>query len=452
MSRALFSVEAEHGVLGAMMRDAEKIDLIAAKLAAGDFYEPDNAALFAAIIDCHADGMPVDAVTVGVTHQFLPSGERVLAYAGEIAKNVPSAANWEAYANVVKERAVLRRVVEAADSIRELVGEDRPVAEIIASAQQAVADLHDLGGGGQDYCHVSEALPEVIDELDAKFHRRVDRGHSTGLPDLDGIIQGARPGNMIVIAGLPGSGKTTLGLQIAQHIATGGAGKGLVFSMEMSKKELINRGIASLGSVQLSRIDEGHSLEDGDWTGITVAVDKLQNSGLYLCDAPGLTAPRIRSIARHAQRTHGLDVVVVDYIGLIASEGRSQNRTVELGRISTAMKTLAKELKLPVIVLAQLNRDSTKRPGKRPVPQDLRDSGQIEADADTVILVHRDNDTDQGQNGVTELIVGKCRHAKVGSCLVQHQGQFSRFVSFAGQREVSQEDLEMGRGKFGRGF
>lgn len=447
MSRALFSIEAEHGVLGAMMLDASTIDLIAAKLTPADFYEPDNAALFAAVMDCHNEGMPVDPVTVGVEHQFLPSGERVMAYAGVIARDVPSAANWEAYANIVKERAVLRRVVEAADVIRALAGEDRPVADIIAGAQQAVADLHDLGGGDKDYCHVSEVLDEVINDLDDKFNGRIVRGHSTGLPDLDAIIQGARPGNMIVVAGLPGSGKTTLGLQVAQHIVTTAGGRGLVFSMEMSKKELVTRSISSLGSVHIGRMDEGHSLQDGDWTGITAAVARLKDSGLYLCDAPGLTAPRIRSIARHAHRTHGLDVVVVDYIGLIASEGRAQNRTVELGRISTAMKTLAKELKLPVIVLAQLNRDSTKRPGKRPTPQDLRDSGQIEADADTVILVHRDHDTEQGQNGVTELIVGKCRHAPVGSCLVQHQGQYSRFVSFAGGREEEQY-----RSRFGGDF
>lgn len=450
MSRELFSLDAEHGVLGAMMLDVNLIDPITSRLSAADFYDEDNAALFIAILECHADGMPVDAVTVGVSHEFLPNGERLLPFAAEIVHNVPSAANWEAYANVVKERAVLRRVVEAADAVRASVEDDRPVAEIIASAQQAMADLQDLGSAEADYVHIRDVLPQAVDQIDGKFNRTLTRGHSTGLPDLDDLIQSAGPGHMIVVAGLPGSGKTTLGLQIAQHIACQNDAKGLVFSMEMTRLELANRSLASIGGVSLKRIDEGTSLEDSDWPALTAAVNKLTQSGLYLCDTPGLTAARIRAIARTVQRAHGLDVVVVDYIGLIASETRSQSRTIELGKISTAMKNLAKELRVPVIVLAQLNRDSTKRPGKRPMASDLRDSGQIEADADTVILVHRDSDTEQGQNGVTELIVPKCRHAKVGSCFVQHQGQYSRFVSFAGPREISQEEVDMGRSFAGR--
>jgi replicative DNA helicase len=199
-----------------------------------------------------------------------------------------------------------------------------------------------------------------------------------------------------------------------------------------------------MGGISLTRLDEGHSLQDDDWPRITSAVSTLNGAKMFVSDQAGMSVARIRSVARQVQRAEGLSIVVVDYIGLIGAEGGGQNRTLELGRISTALKNLAKELEVPVIVLAQLNRGSTNRPDKRPRPSDLRDSGQIEADADVVILVHRDNDTEQGQNGVTELIVGKCRHAKVGSCLVQQQGQYVRFVPFEGPMP-SDEEVEISR-------
>ncbi|RMP26227.1 DnaB domain-containing protein [Pseudomonas amygdali pv. lachrymans] len=218
--------------------------------------------------------------------------------------------------------------------------------------------------------------------------------------------------------------------------------------MEMTKEELVTRGIASVGGVSLTRLDEGHTLQDEDWPKITSAVNVLHNSKLFVCDEEGMTAARIRSTARQVQRKEGLSIVVVDYIGLIAAEGAGQNRTLELGKISTALKNMAKELDVPVIVLAQLNRGSTNRTDKKPRPSDLRDSGQIEADADVVILVHRDPDSEEGLNGVTELIVGKCRHAKTGSCMVQQQGQYVRFVDFAGNPYATDEEVEMGRTSF----
>ena len=217
----------------------------------------------------------------------------------------------------------------------------------------------------------------------------------------------------------------------------------MVFSLEMPEEELGNRALASLGSVDLQVLDNGQLLDE-DWPRLTSAVSKIMDKPLYVSDKSGLTVPRIRSICRQVKRKHGLDVVVIDYIGLIGSDGKAFNRTAELGKISTGIVNIAKELEVPVILLAQLNRDSTKRPGKKPIASDLRDSGQIEADAHCIILVHRDMDDEQGQNGVTELIMPKCRHAPVGSCVVQQQGKFARFVNFAG-REPTQEEVEIGR-------
>lgn len=441
--RELYSDEAEHALLGALMLDGELFDSITSSVTTADFHDPENAALFQVMLDLHATGAPVDPVTLHDFKPYLPSGGSTIAYAGELARNTPSTANWKAYARTVTERAILRRLVDAADAVRDSANENRPVAEIIASAQQAMADLRDLDTGEPDYKRMDEVVTRNIDIIDAKFNDAVQSGLSTGLADLDKLIRGLRKKTVTIVAGLPGSGKTTLGLQIAQHIACTGLGVGMVFSLEMPEEELGNRALASLGSVDLQVLDNGKLLDE-DWPRLTSAVSKIMDKPLYVSDRSGLTVPRIRSICRQVKRKHGLDVVVIDYIGLIGSDGKAFNRTAELGKISTGIVNIAKELEVPVILLAQLNRDSTKRPGKKPIASDLRDSGQIEADAHCIILVHRDMDDEQGQNGVTELIMPKCRHAPVGSCVVQQQGKFARFVNFAG-REPTQEEVEIGR-------
>lgn len=441
--RELYSDEAEHALLGALMLDGELFDLITASVNTGDFHDPENAALFQVMLELNATGAPVDPVTLHDFKPILPSGGSTIAYAGELARNTPSTANWKAYARTVTERAVLRRLVDAADAVRDSANENRPVAEIIASAQQAMADLRDLDTGEPDYKRIDEVVSRNIDIIDAKYNGSVQLGLSTGLADLDKLIRGLRKKTVTIVAGLPGSGKTTLGLQIAQHIACTGLGVGMVFSLEMPEEELANRALASLGSIDLQLLDNG-KLEDDDWPRLTSAVNKIMDKPLYVSDKSGLTVPRIRSICRQVKRKHGLDVVVIDYIGLIGSDGKAFNRTAELGKISTGIVNIAKELEVPVILLAQLNRDSTKRPGKKPIASDLRDSGQIEADAHCIILVHRDMDSEEGQNGATELLMPKCRHAPVGSCIVQQQGKFARFVNFAG-REPTQEEVEIGR-------
>ncbi|MBJ2241258.1 replicative DNA helicase [Pseudomonas sp. MF6768] len=442
--RELYSDEAEHALLGSLLLDGDLFDSITTSVTVADFHDPENAALYQVMLDLHATGAPIDPVTLNDFRPKLPSGGTTFAYAVELATNTPSTANWGAYARTVSERAVLRRVVEAADAVRESASENRPVAEIIASAQQAMADLRDLDTGEPDYKRMDEVVTRNIDIIDSKFNSgETVSGLSTGLTKLDEMIRGLRKKTVTIVAGLPGSGKTTLGLQIAQHIACGGIGVGMVFSLEMPEEELANRALASLGAVDLKVLDSGR-LEDDDWPRLTAAVNKISGKPLYVSDKSGLTVARIRSICRQVKRKHGLDVVVIDYIGLIGSDGKAFNRTAELGKISTGIVNIAKELEVPVILLAQLNRDSTKRPGKKPIASDLRDSGQIEADAHCIILVHRDMDDEQGQNGATELIMPKCRHAPVGSCVVQQQGKFARFVDFAG-REPTQEEVEINR-------
>lgn len=434
--RELYSIESEHGVLGAMMIDESLVDEVLSRVSASDFSDLENAALFNAIIETREAGEPIDAVTVGTRVPVLPSGRSMIQFAGSIVANVPSAANWEVYAKHVRERSVLRAIVQAAESIRESVSTDQPLAEIIANAQQSIAELRDMGGMEADYKRLSDVVPAVIDGIDDRHNNRTVPHLSTGLPEFDKLLGGGlRKKSMVVIAGRPGSGKTTLGLQVAQNICTYQKGVGMVFSLEMPEEELCLRTMASLGSVSLNRLERPEHMADADWAGLTSAVSLIQQSEMYLSDKPGLTISRIRSIARQVKRRHGLSVMVIDYIGLISPDGKQSNRHESIAAISTAIKNLSKELEIPILVLAQLNRESTKRSGKRPQASDLRDSGQIEQDADAVILVHRDEETEHGQNGVTELILDKGRQAPVGSCLVQQEGQYARFVPFAGTRE-----------------
>lgn len=439
MSRELFSLEAEYCVLGALMLDESLFDEITSKLQAADFYDLECAALFNAIVETRAAGEPLDPVTIGVRHPVLPSGTRTIAFAGQMAKDVPSTSNWAAYAKHVKERAILRRVVEVAESIKESTGSMKPLAEIIANAQQAMADLRDLQGDEVEYKRLDAVLPGVIETIDEKFTDSALPKISTGLPDLDKLLGGGlREKWMLVVAGRPGSGKTTLGLQIAQHAATSLSKIGLVFSLEMPEEELALRSLASLGGVDLGRMDSGKLL-DNDWPLLTNAVCKAKDKELYLCDKPGLGVPQIRSICRQVQSKHGLDVVVIDYLTLIKTGAGYGSRSEAVGAISTAIKNLSKELGIPIILLAQLNREVTKRKGGKPMASDLRDSGQIEQDADAVLLVHRDEETEEGKNGVTELILDKGRQMKKGSCLVQQQGNFARFVSFSGRQYEEDE-------------
>lgn len=457
LSPNLYSLEAEHGVLGAIMLaslqgDQQLVEQALDAVTPQEFAFENNAALLEALRETHAQGMPLDPLTVGLTTRTLPDGDQTMAYAAEITRNVPSAANWKAYADHLRKLTVLRQVVDAGRTVQEVATAGGALAEVVAKAQQAVADLRDLDGAEPDVVRIGELLPAEVDRIDAGFNGQLEPCLSTGLKDLDELLGGGlRSKSMIVIAGRPASGKTTLGMQIAQNVAMGSSGVALVFSLEMPKEQLVRRSLASVGGISLERLRDPRKMQDEDWPKLTHAVSQLHSAPLYLCDRSTMSVARIRSESRKVQRQLGLSAVLVDYIGLIAGEG--PNRSERIAAISTSLKTLAKELDVPVLVLAQLNRDSTKRAGaaKRPQASELRDSGQIEQDADIVLLVHRDMETDAGRAGVTELILDKARDAKPGSCNVQQQGQYGRFTDLF-TRDYSQDEVEMNRPYHGRNY
>ena len=445
-----YRLESEQGVLGAIMiaslgGDAGMVGEIVSQMKSGDFWHQDNAALFDAIHDCHERGMPVDAVTLGSIQRYLPSGQATMEYTVNLCRNVPSAANWKSYAQQVRKWALVRQFRDLGRIVDIGVDDDLPADEILDQCQVALADLRDLQSGGKaGYKRMADVVPKVLDNMDDVLNDRAPPKLSTGLADLDKLIGFLRPKSMVVIAGRPGSGKTMLGLQIVNHVAIRGKGVGLIISLEMGEEELTVRTIASQGSIDLRRMEEVKHLELEEWDRIGVAASKINGAELYLNDTPGLTMPAIRSEALKLKKETGLDILMVDYLGLVGADGKTQNRGEAVAKISISMKNLSKELGIPVLVLAQLNRNPASRPGKKPQASDLRDSGQIEQDADAVILAHHDPDSEMGEQGVTELILDKGRQAPPGSCLVQRQGQFARFVNFAA-REPSQEEVEANR-------
>lgn len=450
--RELYSDEAEHGVLGAVLQAALQqddglVEDILGQMTSSDFYHVDNAALFEVMLECRDQSMPIDPVTVGTVQRTLPSGDQVMAYAAELANKVPSVANWKTYAKHVKEWGVIRRILDIAGQAREMVQAGAPTAEVIAASQQAMADLRDLHSGAGSYKRMSEILPAVLESMQDVLDDKAPPKKSTGLTDLDKLVGDLPPKSMIVIGGRPSSGKTMLGLQILQHIATHGQGVGLAVSLEMPGEQLTLRSIASLGGVGLQRLREVKSLDDDEWARVGSAAGKIKQAELYLIDRPGMTMPEIRTEARTLMREKGLDVLLIDYLQIIGFDSRLPSRTEAVARNSTAIMNLSRELGIPIIALAQVNRGPSSRPNKKPQSSDLKDSGQIEQDADVVILVHHDPESEAGQQGVTELIVDKNRHGDSGSCLVHRQGQYSRFANFAGCLP-SDEEMGSGRGSY----
>ncbi|UVK83801.1 AAA family ATPase [Pseudomonas sichuanensis] len=454
--RELFSDEAEHGVLGAVLQaglqqDVGLVEDILGQMSSSDFYHDDNAALFETMLECRDRSMPIDPVTVGTVRRALPSGDQVMAYAAELASKVPSVANWKAYAKHVKEWGVIRHVIGIAGQAEEMVQAGAPTAEVIAAAQQAMADLRDLDGETKGFKRLDAWMGTAAQLVDDKLNGNAPAWPGTGLDTLDELVQGIRPKKVTVIAGLPGSGKTTLALQIAQHNAVKEKQPWLVFSIEMPGEELGLRAIASLGGVSLQRLDNPDRMQDDDWTRMVSAVAQAQQAPLFVCDDPVQTPSSIRATARQCQREHGLAGIVVDYLTLVRGDSTGRSRSEEVGKISKALLQLAKEMAIPVIELAQLNRESTKRVGKKPQSSDLRDSGEIEADASCILMVHRDMDSEEGQNGLTEILMTKCRHARVGSCIVQQEGQYGRFANFAGSLP-SDDEVEAGRGSYAQRY
>lgn len=429
VERELYSQEAEHGVIGALMIKPELCEEIAAFLGPQDFAYEDNSTLYSMILACHSKQINPDPVTLMDLRQDLPSGEMTIIYAADIMRNVPSAANAITYARIVLERSTARKLQSLAMQISEIAQSQGKIADQVAQAQALIMSLN-VGEDKPDFKQIGVVLDELMDRIELRRSGQGDLGLDFGLEDLDKIIRGIRRSHLIIIAGRPGTGKTVLGMGLAERSSIIHGKNTLVFSLEMADIDLAQRTLASVSDIRINDIETGDAFDDPETAGkIMSAALKLKNSNLHICEKPALMFSRICNMARFQHRAKPLDLIVIDYIGLIVGDPSKniQNRNQELGAISRGLKALAKELNVPVVALAQLNRGIEGRTDPRPKMSDLRDSGEIEQDADVIIMAHRDMQSERGVNGITEVEAVKVRHAKPGFCLLQFHGDRAKF-------------------------
>lgn len=436
------SFEAEQSVLGGLMLDNEAWDKVAERVTESDFYSRPHRMIFSAMSRLSEQGNPIDLVTLQESLERHEELEQVggFAYLVEIAKNTPSAANISAYAEIVRERAVVREMISVANQIAEsgFDPQGRNAAELLDEAESKVFKIAESRTssteGPQSLKVVLEKTVDKIEELFRKPHNGVT-GVSSGYTDLDKMTSGFQPSDLIIVAARPSMGKTTFAMNLVEHAALTQDKPAVIFSLEMPSEQIIMRMLASLGRIEQTRVRTGQ-LDDDDWGRLSSTMGLLLEKGkMYIDDASGLTPTELRSRTRRIAREHGgVSLVMVDYLQLMRVPALSENRTLEIAEISRSLKALAKELQVPVIALSQLNRSLEQRADKRPVNSDLRESGSIEQDADLIMFIYRDEvyHDDSPDKGVAEIIIGKQRNGPIGKVRLTFQGQYSRFDNYAG--------------------
>ncbi len=432
------SVEAEQSVLGGLMLDNQRWEVVSDKISADDFYRKEHRLVFQAIAALCEDTRPADVVTV--SEWLEKHGELAnaggLAYLGTLANNTPSAANIAAYAEIVRERAVLRRLIQVSNTIANsaYTPEGRGVNELLDSAEKAVLEISEKGGGRRGgFLPLKKFLTTAVDRIDTLFRSdSAITGVSTGYKDLDEITSGLQAADLVIVAGRPSMGKTSFAMNIAENAAIGSKVPVAIFSMEMPGEQLAMRMMASLGRINAHKVRTG-KLDDDDWPRLTSAIGMLAEAPLYIDDTPALTPFELRARARRLKREHGLGLIVIDYLQLMQSTDTNENRATEISNITRALKALAKELNVPVIALSQLNRSLEQRPNKRPVMSDLRESGAIEQDADVIFFIYRDEvyNEDSADKGTAEIIIGKQRNGPIGTRRLTFLGEYTRFENYA---------------------
>ena len=437
------SIEAESSVLGGLLLDNNAWDRVGDLLKDDDFYRYEHRLIFTAVRELVNASKPADVITVFERLQVIGKSDEVggLAYLNSLAQYVPSASNIRRYAEIVRERGVLRKLVTVSDEIatNAFNTQGRPVEKILDEAQQKIFNIGEEGARNKQGFQAMDTL--VVDLLD-RVQEMADSagdvtGVATGFPDLDRMTSGLQPGDMIVLAARPSMGKTAFAVNIAEHVALNEGLPVAIFSMEMGASQLAVRIVGSIG-----RVDQGHlrtgKLTDEEWPRLAEAVERLRTVSLHIDETPGLSPSELRANARRLARQCGkLGLIVVDYLQLMSgssSSGGSDNRATELGEISRGLKMLARELQCPVIALSQLNRSVEQRPDKRPMMSDLRESGAIEQDADIIMFIYRDEYYTKDackEPGVAEVIIAKHRNGPVGTVKLAFLRNITKFESLA---------------------
>jgi len=437
------SLEAEQSVLGGLLLDNEATDKVGDVLADADFYSEAHRLIYQHIFRLAAEGKPADVVTVS---ESLASSQKLdyiggLSYLGALVANVPTAANIRHYAQIVRDRSILRQLAATAGDIADTAYNPlgRSAKEVLDQAEAKVLHIAEQGSrGAQQVVTVGSLLGGVVDRIEVLYNRD-DPSDVTGVPtgfsDLDRFTSGLQPGDLVVVAGRPSMGKTALALNIGEHVALAAGLPVVVFSMEMGASQLALRLIGSVGRLDQHKLRTGRLAAD-DWEKLTAALGRLNEAPILIDETPALNAIEVRSRARRLMKTYGkLGLVIVDYLQLMQATTSGENRATEISEISRSMKSLAKELKVPVMALSQLNRSLEQRPNKRPVMSDLRESGAIEQDADVILFIYRDEvyNPETQEKGVAEIIIGKQRNGPIGTVRLTFLGEYTRFENFAQQ-------------------
>ena len=437
------SVEAEQAVIGGLLLDAAAWDNVADVVKQEDFYRPDHQLIFEAISSLAGNSKPCDVVTVS---EHLDRNGKLeeaggLAYLSSVARDTPTAANVRTYAELVRERSLLRQLITAGNEIASAPfnNDGRTARELVDEAEQRVFTIAEGGfRGGQGAVAIRTLLPKIIDDIDDAFTNPDKlRGLPTGFTDFDKMTGGLRPGDLVIIAGRPSMGKSTLAVNMAEYAALRSTrpdekrASVAIFSLEMPSDQVITRMLASIGGVPLQSLRSGR-ISDDDWVRITSATTQLSEAKIFIDETPALTPTELRARARRVKREHGLDLIIVDYLQLMQVPGTKENRATEIAEISRGLKVLAKELAVPVIALSQLNRGVEQRENKKPVMSDLRESGSIEQDADLILLIYREEvyDRNTTKKGIAEIDLVKHRNGEIGTFILTFQGQFTRFANY----------------------
>ncbi|ANS86621.1 replicative DNA helicase [Vibrio scophthalmi] len=436
------SLEAEQSVIGGLLLDNERWDTVAERVMASDFYSRPHRLVFEAVKRILEDSKPLDLITLS---EHLEQHEQLedvggFAYLADLVKNTPSAANINAYADIVAERAMVRNLISVANEIADSGYDPQgrssdDLLDLAESKVFAIAESRTTESEGPQ--NVDNILEKTLERIELLYKSPQDgvTGVSTGFHDLNKKTAGLQGSDLIIVAARPSMGKTTFAMNLCENAAMDQDKPVLIFSLEMPAEQLMMRMLASLSRVDQTKIRTGQ-LDDEDWARISSTMGILmQKKNMYIDDSSGLTPTELRSRARRIARdSGGLSMIMVDYLQLMRVPGMQDNRTLEISEISRSLKALAKELNVPVVALSQLNRSLEQRADKRPINSDLRESGAIEQDADLIMFIYRDEvyNPDSSMKGTAEIILGKQRNGPIGSVRLTFQGQYSRFDNYAG--------------------
>jgi replicative DNA helicase len=435
-----YSIEAEQAVLGGLLIDNAAWDQVADRVVEEDFYRADHRLLFRAIHELTERRSPCDAVTLAewLNSNHLLEDAGGIAYLGMLAKETPSAANITAYADIVRERSILRQLIRVGTEIAHsgYQPDGRESTELLDAAEQRVFEIAERSARFRHgFFSLADLLPKVMDRLDALFHKGAPlTGVATGFIDFDDKTSGLQPGDLIIVAGRPSMGKTSFAMNVAEQAAVKDKLVTAVFSMEMPAEQLALRLISSLGRVDQHKVRTGR-LSEQDWPRLTSVVRILGEAPLFIDETPSLTPTELRARARRLKRERDLRLIVVDYLQLMHVPGTRENRATEISEISRALKALARELHIPVVALSQLNRSLEQRINKRPQMSDLRESGAIEQDADVIVFIYRDEvyHEDGPDKGVAEIIIAKQRNGPTDTIRLTFLGEYTRFENYISQ-------------------